>query len=128
VRELPRPRARLRAAQRAAEHEYCGRFRTPTLRNSARRAVYFHNGRFTRLADVLRFYAERDTHPARWYPHGPGGRVEPYDDLPPKLRENVNREPPFGGAAGTKPVLDAAEIGDLIAFLKTLDDGYVPGR
>jgi cytochrome c peroxidase len=40
----------------------------------------------------------------------------------------VNREPPFGGAAGARPALDAAQIADLVAFLKTLDDGYLPGR
>jgi len=112
----------------AAQREYCGRFRTPTLRNVSRRAVYFHNGRFTRLEDALRFYAERDTRPARWYPRATDGHVEAYDDLPPALRENVNREPPFGGAAGGRPALDAAEIRDLVAFLKTLDDGYAPQR
>ena len=109
-----------------AEREYCGRFRTPTLRNSARRAVYFHNGSFTRLEDVVRFYAERDTRPARWYPRGRDGHVQAYDDLPRELRDNVNREPPFGRAPGTKPALDEGEIRDVVAFLKTLDDGYVP--
>ena len=112
----------------AARREYCGRFRTPTLRNVARRAVYFHNGRYTRLEDAVRFYAERDTDPARWYPRGRGGSVQAYDDLPAALRGNVNREPPFGGAAGARPALDAAQIADLVAFLKTLDDGYLPGR
>jgi cytochrome c peroxidase len=112
----------------AAQREYCGRFRTPTLRNVSRRAVYFHNGRFTRLEDAVRFYAERDTNPARWYPRTRDGTVQAYDDLPRELRANVNREPPFGGATGAKPALDAGQIRDLIAFLKTLDDGYVIAR
>ncbi|HXC22525.1 MAG TPA: cytochrome c peroxidase, partial [Steroidobacteraceae bacterium] len=43
--------------------EYCGLFRTPSLRNAARRRVFFHNGVFHSLEEVLRFYAERDTQP-----------------------------------------------------------------
>jgi cytochrome c peroxidase len=110
----------------SARAEYCGRFRTPTLRNAARRKVYFHNGRFDDLEEVLRFYAERDTRPARWYPRGADGRTITYDDLPEAMRANVNREPPFGGAPGGRPALDRAQIRDLAAFLRTLDDGYKP--
>src|SRR5262249_12583104 len=109
----------------ASNRGYCGRFRTPTLRNSARRAVYFHNGRFTRIEDVVRFYAQRDTQPAKWYPRAHGG-VHEVDDLPAALRDNVNREPPFGQARGGKPALDEAEIRDVVAFLRTLNDGYTP--
>ena len=108
----------------ASSTEYCGRFRTPSLRNVARRAVFFHNGRVRSLEEAVRFYAERDTNPARWYPRGKGGRVEMFDDLPPALRENVNREAPFGGRPGGKPALDRSEIRDVVAFLRTLDDGY----
>lgn len=107
--------------------EYCGRFRTPTLRNVARRAVFFHNGKFTRLEDVVRFYAQRDTNPARWYPRRADGRIDVFDDLPPEMRGNVNREPPFGGVPGGRPALDDAEIRAVVAFLTTLDDGYRPG-
>ncbi len=110
----------------SAHEEYCGRFRTPSLRNVARRSVFFHNGSFHDLEQVVRFYAQRDTNPGKWYPRGTGGRVEAYDDLPPKLRDNVNREPPFGGKPGGKPALDEAEIRDIVAFLRTLDDGYRP--
>ena len=31
-------------------------------------ACFFHNGVFHRLEDVVRFYAERDTAPEKWYP------------------------------------------------------------
>jgi hypothetical protein len=48
--------------------DYCGPFKTPTLRNVARRGSFFHNGRFHNLRQVLEFYATRDTDPARWYP------------------------------------------------------------
>ena len=39
--------------------EYCGLFKTPTLRNVATRKVFFHNGLYHRLQNVLDFYAER---------------------------------------------------------------------
>jgi cytochrome c peroxidase len=107
-----------------ARPEYCGRFRTPTLRNVTKRAVFFHNGKFTSLEEAVRFYAERDTNPGRWYPHRADGTIDMYDDIPPALRENVNREAPFGGKAGGKPALDRIEIRDIVAFLRTLEDGY----
>ena len=52
----------------ARETAYCGMFKTPTLRNAASRQVFFHNGRFHTLDDVLHFYVERDTDPRKWYP------------------------------------------------------------
>ncbi|MEO5728214.1 MAG: hypothetical protein ABI134_06640, partial [Byssovorax sp.] len=33
-------------------------FKTPTVRNVARTAPYFHNGRFARLEDVVSFYTK----------------------------------------------------------------------
>jgi cytochrome c peroxidase len=102
--------------------EYCGMFETPTLRNTARRAHFFHNGRFTTLEQVVRFYATRDLEPARWYPKR-AGRPELYDDLPRVYRENVDRtDPPFDRRPGQAAALSDAEIGDLVAFLRTLDD------
>ncbi|MTV39998.1 cytochrome-c peroxidase, partial [Duganella radicis] len=98
--------------------EYCGAFRTPSLRNVAVRQVYFHNGGFTSLAQVVRFYATRDTAPRQWY----AGRK--FDDQPPGLEANVNREAPFGGRPGGKPALSEREIADVVAFLHTLTDGY----
>jgi len=101
------------------EHrEYCGRFRTPSLRNVAQRKVYFHNGSFTSLTEVLRFYATRDTAPEKWY------RGRKFDDQPVGMDGNVNQEAPFGGRRGGKPVLSEREIADIVAFLHTLDDGY----
>jgi cytochrome c peroxidase len=44
---------------------FCGRFRTPTLRNVALRTSFFHNGSVRTLRDAVAFYATRDTDPAR---------------------------------------------------------------
>jgi cytochrome c peroxidase len=98
--------------------EYCGAFKTPSLRNVATRKAYFHNGSFSSLEDVVRFYATRDTAPKQWYQ----GRK--FDDQPAGLDANVNMEAPFGGQPGGQPALNARDIADIVAFLKTLNDGY----
>lgn len=46
--------------------QWCGSFKTPTLRNVATRNVFFHNGVFTSLAQVIDFYNTRDTNPGKW--------------------------------------------------------------
>ncbi|ARP89575.1 hypothetical protein CAL14_04160 [Bordetella genomosp. 9] len=104
--------------------EYCGRFRSPTLRNAATRKVFFHNGVFHSLREVVTFYATRDVQPERWYPRRQDGAVDKFDDLPPQFRENVNMDPPFGGRPGDTPALTPQEIDDVVAFLGTLTDGY----
>jgi len=109
-----------------AQADYCGMFKAPTLRNVATRKTFFHNGVFSSLEQVMRFYVERDLRPEKWYPRGTNGRVLQYDDLPAQYRENVNREAPFDGAPDGGPRLSQAEIGDVIAFLKTLTDGFQP--
>ncbi|MBN3825572.1 cytochrome-c peroxidase [Burkholderia sp. Ac-20384] len=103
--------------------EFCGLFRTPSLRNVALRKTFFHNGVYHTLEDVMRFYVERDIHPEKFYPvvHG---KVQIYDDLPKRYWPNINREAPFDRKRGEQPALNAAEIKDVIAFLGTLTDGY----
>ncbi len=108
----------------SGHREYCGRFRTPSLRNVALRRVYFHNGRFDSLEQVLRFYVQRDTAPQKWYPRNADGSVHKYDDQPAGLDANVNMEAPFGGRPGGQPALNEKEIADVVAFLHTLTDGY----
>ena len=107
------------------EADLCGMFKDPTLRNAASRSVFFHNGRFHTLEQVLRFYAGRDTEPQKWYPRA-NGRVVRYDDLPEKYRGNIDiLDPPFFNRwPGGKPALSEREIQDLLTFIKTLDDGY----
>jgi cytochrome c peroxidase len=103
--------------------EYCGLFKTPTLRNVATRKVFFHNGRFHTLKDALRFYVSRDTDPGLWYPVSASVKIEKFDDLPPALRDNVDRsDEPLTRDRGEPPVWTDAEIDDVIAFLKTLTD------
>jgi cytochrome c peroxidase len=104
--------------------DYCGLFKTPTLRNVALRKAFFHNGVFTSLRDSVAFYVDRDVNPTRWYPIGPDGKVQKYNDLPPEYHENVNTDPPFDRHEGEKPALTEGEIDDIVAFLRTLTDGY----
>ena len=111
-----------------AHGEYCGMFKSPTLRNVATRRTFFHNGVFHTLKQVLEFYAERDTNPEKWYPRNPDGSVRKFDDLPPQYRANLNVEPPFDRRAGDKPALSGDEMDDIISFLQTLNDGYAPAR
>jgi cytochrome c peroxidase len=105
-------------------HEYCGLFRTPSLRNAARRPVYLHNGVFNSLGDVVRFYAERDTQPQKWYPRARDGRTLKFNDLPEAYRDNLDAQAPFDRHAGEAPALSDAEIVDIVAFLHTLNDGF----
>ena len=107
----------------ATHGEYCGLFRTPTLRNVALKRRFFHNGAIDSLDEAVRFYVQRDTDPARWY-----GTGQHFDDLPARYHANVNLEPPFGGPPGGKPALDDAEIADIVAFLKTLTDADLAPR
>ncbi|SIT44811.1 Di-haem cytochrome c peroxidase [Paraburkholderia ribeironis] len=104
-------------------NEFCGIFRTPTLRNVALKKSFFHNGIYHSLDQVVRFYAERDVHPQKFYPVS-HGKVQKFDDLPRRYWANLNTEAPFDRKSGDKPALDEAEIKDVVAFLKTLTDGY----
>ncbi len=105
--------------------EFCGAFITPTLRNVATRGAFFHNGAFHSLREVLEFYVQRDTRPGRWYGRGRDGKVARFDDLPKAYHDNVNAEVPFKPGPANRPRLNAREIDDLLAYLKTLTDGYV---
>lgn len=101
--------------------EYCGAFRTPSLRNVATRRSFFHNGVVHDLGDAVRFYATRDSDPARWYGRDAHGRVRWFDDLPERYRGNIRRDAPFG----TTRRLSEADVRDIVAFLATLTDADV---
>lgn len=79
-----------------------GKFKVPSLRNIDLTAPYMHNGVFNTLEEVLDFYSDRDA-----------------DGVTPEVTENVNHDEL--GALG----LSAQEKLDIIAFLKTLSDGYI---
>ncbi|MDR7271353.1 cytochrome c peroxidase [Pelomonas saccharophila] len=106
----------------AGRADLCGLFRTPTLRNVALTGPYFHNARFASLEDVVAFYATRDIDPARWYPNV-NGQVQLYNDLPAAYRSNVQQGAPFR-RAGQPPALNAQDVADVVAFLRTLSDGF----
>lgn len=109
----------------AARTDLCGAFKVPTLRNVATRQVFFHNGRFKSLKEALTFYVQRDTNPENWYPINADGSIRKFDDLPESYVANVNTsEAPYGRGPGLRPALSDSEIDDVIAFLRTLSDGF----
>jgi cytochrome c peroxidase len=130
--------------------EYCGLFKTPTLRNVATRRAFFHNGVIHSLEQAIRFYDTRDTRPELWYPtlggrakakpdpdfprYGlitteyVGGRAQKLDDVPAAYRKNLDQQLPLDGRRpGSKPPMTEQEIGDLLCFLQTLTDDFRAG-
>jgi cytochrome c peroxidase len=103
----------------------CGAFKVPTLRNVGKTAPNMHNGYFTGLREVVEFYVTRETNPSKWYPSASDGTVQKYDDLPAEYHGNVNTEEvPYDRKLGEEPRLTASEIDAVVAFLRTLSDGY----
>lgn len=89
--------------------ENMGKHRIPTLRNVDKRPgqgnvkAYMHNGVFKSLEEVVHFYNTRDTKP--W--------------PAPEVNQNIERE-----MTGNL-LLSSHEEKAIVAFLKTLSDGYV---
>jgi cytochrome c peroxidase len=111
----------------ARETQYCGLFATPTLRNVTSREVFFHNGVYHSLREVLDFYDFRDTAPQRVYPRRTDGTIAKYDDIPRQYWPNVDvTDPPFGRKLGQPPPMSPQDEQDIITFLGTLVDGYRP--
>lgn len=108
----------------ADKREYCGFFRSPTMRNVALRDAFFHNGVFTSLRQVLDFYNERDLYPEKYYPRDADGSLHRFDDLPPGYPDDIDHDPPMDRKPGAERALSERDIDDLIAFLGTLTDGY----
>jgi cytochrome c peroxidase len=91
---------------------FCGKFRMPTLRNVAERPDYMHNGFFKDLREVVRFYAGRNTSTVS-------------NDLPTRYQGNIERtKAPFNRPVGAGAALTESEIDDVLAFLRTLSDGF----
>jgi cytochrome c peroxidase len=83
-----------------------GKFRVPTLRNVEVTGPYLHNGVFKTMFQVLAFYNTRDI----------------IDWPDPEVKANVNREE-LGNLELTNE-----ELEDIVAFLKTLTDGWNPSE
>jgi cytochrome c peroxidase len=102
----------------SSDAKWCGSFRIPSLRNVAVRQRFMHNGVFSKLRDVVAFYATRGTNPDLWYPHG-----AQFDDTPDPYRRNVNTlSLPYNRRKGDPPAMDDADIDAIVAFLQTLTD------
>jgi cytochrome c peroxidase len=98
--------------------QWCGYFRTPSLRNVAARERYMHNGVFDDLRTAVAFYATRTIDASRWYRNG-----DAFDDVPRRYRANVNAASmPLNRRKGMQPALDGDEIEAIAAFLETLTD------
>ncbi len=89
-------------AETTKSPENNGQFKVPSLRNVAITAPYFHNGAITSLEEAVHFYNVRD--------------VETFD--PAEVEETVNKDE-LGNLG-----LTLQEEMALVAFLKTLTDGY----
>lgn len=111
----------------AEQTQFCGMFKTPTLRNTATRRAFMHNGVYQTLQQVMDFYNFRDTSPEKVYPIGADGKPQKYNDIPAQYHANVDVfDPPFDRHPGETPAMTDQDEADIIAFLKTLTDGYKP--
>lgn len=104
----------------------CGAFRTPGLRNVALKGSYFHNGIYSSLNQVLDFYLNRNINPQWLYKKADGTPDIIYNDLPTQFKTSVTMRPPFTPLAEGR--LSPADIQDLLSFLCTLNDGYIPSQ
>jgi cytochrome c peroxidase len=102
-----------------AEH---GKFKVPSLRNVAVTGPYMHNGYFRDLKAVVQFYNDRDLRPqcanSMWTREAEAQAQGCWPS--PEVAANVNVDEL--GRLG----LSDAEVDDIVAFLRTLTDGYVP--
>jgi cytochrome c peroxidase len=99
-----------------------GKFKVPTLRNIAQTGPYMHNGYFRTLPGVLAFYNDRDRRPVCADNRVPEARAFKEQCWPsPEVIANVNRDE-LGDLGMTQ-----TEMGDIVAFLETLTDGWQPG-
>jgi cytochrome c peroxidase len=99
-----------------------GKFKVPTLRNIAMTAPYMHNGYFRDLKAVVQFYNDRDVRPRCIDPiwtREPDAQSQNCWPAP-EVVENVNHD-----ELGHLGLTDT-EIDDIVAFLKTLTDGWQP--
>ena len=97
-----------------------GKFKVPTLRNVDLTAPYMHNGYFTTLRAVVEFYNDRDVR-RRCKSEATEAEAQQARCWPaPEVAANVNRDE-MGRLR-----LNDREIDDIVAFMRTLTDGYEP--
>ena len=107
----------------AMAKSFLGKYKTPTLRNVDKRPraefvkAYMHNGYLRSLKEVVHFYNTRDALPM-CKPGDPGEKVTCWPA--PENPETMNRK-----QLGDLKLSDKQED-LLVAFLKTLTDGYAP--
>lgn len=101
-----------------------GKFQVATLRNVDLRPrpdfvkAYGHNGYFKSLKEIVHFYNTRDKFPHR--PSGlPGEKITYWPA--PEVKANLNTD------IGNLGLTDKEE-NQIVAFMKTLSDGYVPPK
>ncbi len=88
-----------------------GKFKVMSLRNIGLTAPYAHNGLFADLKEITHFYNTRDV---------PGALKKGMDWAPPEYPATVNMD-----ELGNLGLRDKDED-DLVAFMKTLSDGWMP--
>jgi cytochrome c peroxidase len=104
-------------------NSFMGKFKTPTLRNVDKRPrpdfvkAYMHNGYLKSLKEVVHFYNTRDTLP-RCRAGDPGEKQTCWPA--PEHPETMNQRQL--GSLG----LSSKQEDLIVAFLKTLTDGYTP--
>lgn len=109
----------------AMAKSYLGKYKTPTLRDVDQRPranfvkAYMHNGYLKSLKEVVHFYNTRDALPV-CKPEDPGEKVTCWPA--PENPDTMNRK-----QLGNLKLSDKQED-LLVAFLKTLTDGYSPPR
>lgn len=97
-----------------------GKFKVPTLRNIAKTEPYMHNGYFKTLEGIVDFYSNRDIKPIckeRWITEANALKAACWPT--PEVAENVNINE-LGEIN-----LSKQETADIVAFLRTLTDGYI---
>ena len=107
--------------------QFEGKFQTSTARNAAQVPyqgfvkAYMHNGYLTSLKEVVHFYNTRDVYPYHVLSgHCPKGTKEKVNCWP--MPEDTNNENMTIGKLGLTP----EEEDDIVAYLKTLVDGFKP--
>lgn len=105
------------AAWRAQADAQMGKFKTPTIRNVAVGANrrYMHNGILNSLEAVVHFYNTRDVPGEGWVVNGV---FQTWQSLGREVNQNL--EIHGAGNLGLTPQEEA----DLVAFMRTLSDGY----